>query len=153
MSISNQDGEIYQRFGGKTLFIFVLEKLGFFLFLFVVFIAIVGSSIYVPQISELLSYVVPIGVLALAVSCVVTLVMAWLDYIHYVIFIGDKNIEIQRGILTIEEMGVPFRKIRNVKSSRNIFDQLLGISHITVTISGEDGDKEVDIVLPALKYD
>ena len=88
------------------------------------------------------------------------LLVAWLEYIHYGIFIDEKNLKIKKGLIAEEDTGVPYRRIKDVKIERSLLDQILGMSDIVVTILGSDEsriqkpveDDEDDVIfLPAIE--
>jgi uncharacterized membrane protein YdbT with pleckstrin-like domain len=64
------------------------------------------------------------------------------------------NIKISRGLIAEEEIGIPFRRIKEVNFVRSLTDQMLGVSNVVLIVLGEDDggplSQESKIILPSL---
>ena len=82
-----------------------------------------------------------------------TLFLGWLRYIRYGVFIDDKDFKVDRGLFSIEHIGIPYRRIQDVKIQRSLIDQFFGVSNIVITILGSDetpGSHKDSIILPSI---
>jgi uncharacterized membrane protein YdbT with pleckstrin-like domain len=147
-------GQQYYPLGNKTLFMLIFKKSGLLFLLFLVLIASIVFLNYIPYdylhiaINAVFIF---IGVFFLMV--VLVFFAGWLEYIHYGIFIEEKNLKIKKGFISEEMTGIPYRRIKDVKIERGIISQLFSVSDIIITILGSDDDdieKEFTIFLPAL---
>jgi|SRR5581483_5872540 len=145
----------YHPLGTRTLLIFIFRKSGILFFLLLVLIAGWWLLHYVPF--ELINIAINIemGVLFLFIALLVIIFsLGWLQYIRYWIFIDDKDVKIARGLIAIEEVGIPYRHIKDIKIERSLLDQLFGVSDIIVTVLGGDENQETEresqLVLPAV---
>jgi uncharacterized membrane protein YdbT with pleckstrin-like domain len=109
---------------------------------------------------------IPAGYLALAqigltglaaaflVLAVIVILLGWLEYKHYKIYISDETIKVYRGLISEEEIGLPFRRVKGADIKRSLMDQILGVSDVCLTILGEDdgatASKENQLLLPML---
>ncbi len=145
----------YHLFGTRTLFMFILQKSGiFFLFLLVLFVSLFLLS-YVPSdyIDTAVNIILIYSLIVLVVLAAVFSV-AWLQYSRYWIFVDDKDLKIARGLISTEQIGIPYRHIQDIKIERSLTGQMFGVSDIIITVSGSEGEqqaeKESTIILPFL---
>jgi uncharacterized membrane protein YdbT with pleckstrin-like domain len=145
----------YAPLGGKTLFVLIFKRCAILLLPIILLIVIVAGQQFIP--ADFAIYVNS----AIAILWVILLVVAffiflagWLEYIRYQIFIDQQSIKINRGIIREEQIGVPFRRVKEAAIERSILDQLIGISNLVMTVLGEEDGKnfsqESKIILPAL---
>lgn len=91
---------------------------------------------------------------ALILLSVFTFFLGWLEYHRFGIFISNKDLRIRRGLISTEEIGVPYRRIRDVKIKRSLLDQIFGVSDIIVILSDFEGEggvsDESTVFLPSL---
>lgn len=145
----------YHPLGGKTLFILILKRSPIFFLLFLIFIIAFFGLGYVPNLYLDTAINVVMGILLLTLL-VLALVMGigWLEYYRYWIFIDDKDLKLARGLITTEQIGIPYRRIQDVKIKRTLLDQLLGMSEIIITVLDADPNEsfknDPNIILPAL---
>ena len=90
-----------------------------------------GYSVYAN-----LAIVVIVVILAVVVFFV--LLIGWLEYSRYKIFIDQESIKINKGIIKEEQIGIPFRRVKEAAIERSMSDQLLGISNLVLTVLGEE---------------
>jgi uncharacterized membrane protein YdbT with pleckstrin-like domain len=145
----------YAPLGGKTLIIFILKRSAIIFLPIIILIGLIAALPYLPRdYAAYANWVILAVAIILMVIAFFILFFGWLEYIRYKIFIDPDSIKINRGIISEEQIGVPFRHIRQAAIKRSIIDQLIGISNLILTVQGEDdGDdltQELDIILPAL---
>ena len=144
----------YHPLGSKTLIMLIFER-SYILFILVPILVIsLFALTYVP--SAYIEIAIGVFFAYLAILMLVVLLvffLGWLEYYRYWIFVSDKDIKVQRGLFATEEVGIPFRRIKDVKIERSIINQILGVSDIVITTLGfEAGDshEEDEVVLPAV---
>jgi len=149
------EGEVYKRLGSKTLAMFVLQKIGI-LFIFVVAAVVFFFLAIIMPLDAGVSYtimgwIVAVGVL---VGGMIVL-MAYITYVRYSITLTADNIKITRGFINEEEIGIPYRRIKDARIERNIADQLMGTSDILINTTSADDDGSHGgtslLILPAIE--
>lgn len=145
---------IFRQLGPKTFFLLLIGRLWAGLFL--VALAFTANILLRanPILWDASLIVVGVGILLLFISILV----GWLDYYRYAIELGSDSISITRGILSVKEVVVPYKRIQNVLLDRGIFDQIIGTSQLRFSIAHAEGEQPTEltrlpIILPALKYD
>ncbi len=126
----------FQRLGRKTLTLFVLKRSGIGLLLLVLSIVllIAGASVAAVVTGGRIAFLVALVVLLVAVG------IGWLEYARYKISLRSDSIQISRGVLEEEEIGVPYRHIEDVAIHRSLLDQIIGVSNLTLSITSSDKD-------------
>jgi uncharacterized membrane protein YdbT with pleckstrin-like domain len=146
----------YHPVGNRTLFMLIFKRsLVFFILIPVLFFVLFGLW-YVP--SEYVRYAAD-GVMIYFVGMLLLLAflvgIGWLEYYRYWIFVDDKDLKIARGLIATEQIGIPYRRIQDIKIRRSLLDQVFGVSDIVIKILGVDNDadnqKEDEIILPSLE--
>jgi len=83
--------------------------------------------------------------------------MGWLTYKNYTFALGEDSLKIRRGILSKEEVAIPYRQIQDVDIERDLSFQMLGLSKIVILTAGhedeKDSDDESEGILPAIDKD
>jgi len=129
----------YEKLGGKTLSLFILKRSGFlFIILIALILALVFQGLIPVDYLDIFQSVIWGLVIALVVFGLIVVALGLLEYKHYKIIISDETIKIYRGLFSEEEIGLPFRRIKQVNIERSLMDQILGISNINLTILGEE---------------
>jgi membrane protein YdbS with pleckstrin-like domain len=137
--------------GQKTFLLLFLKRSSVgIIFLLGAILAGVGPNLTEGSLGSLLFtaglWAMLLGVLLIAGA----LGLTWLEYSHYNVVTGENDVKTTMGILTEEETGIPYRRIREVKVNRSITDQFFGVSTLIITVTAEEGDRESEIYLPAL---
>ena len=151
----------YKTLGLKTFFMIVIKKL---LVLFVIIIALVILSTLIKFLPSVISKTISpdfVGIFDLVNSFIIIIaiitfifvtVTTWLEYIHYSITLDSHDISITRGVFNIEKIGIPYRRIQQIRINRSLFDQILGITSVVITVLGMSeegpGSNRSIIVLP-----
>lgn len=146
----------YYPLGQKTLFMLILRKSGVLLLTFFgLFVGLFLLSYIPPDYFNIAIIVIFIYVAFLFVILLGTFFLGWLEYFRYKVTIGGKDLKIKKGLIATEEVGVPFRRIRDVKIRRSLLDQIVGVSDVAVILSDfEEQDissGESIVFLPSLE--
>lgn len=141
----------HKNLGDKTLLLFMLKRSGFFLFSCIIIFLVISFSGMLPDAFSRYVNFADFGlVVFLVITAGVTALTAYLEYRNYTVSVLEKNVKLTRGILNRFEVGIPYRHIKRVDIIRTIACQMLGVSNIIITTTGDDdedvhGDK---IILP-----
>jgi len=132
----------YDKLGGKTLALFILKRSGFLFVILIAIALIFGLQGLIPtDYSDIVQLVLLGLAIAFVVFGLIVFGLGMLEYKHYKIIISDETIKIYRGVFSEEEIGLPFRRIKQVNIERSLTDEIFGISNINLTVlGGEDGD-------------
>jgi len=147
----------YHPLGGLTLFVLIIRRsLAFlllvpFLFIVIPFINSVPREFRDTAINVVIGYVI-----FLVVMLGLSIFLGWLEYFRFWIFIDDRDLKIHRGLIATEQVGIPYRRIQDIRIKRSLFSQILGVSDIEISVLGaEDNpltpEKEHIVILPALE--
>lgn len=150
-----EENQSYAKLGGKTLFILIFKRSAFILLPIILLIGTIASRLFIPiDYAGYANLGTIIAVIILIIVILSVLLTGWLEYTRYKIFIDGESIKINRGIISEEQIGIPFRRIKEAAIERGIIDQLLGISKLVLTVlgeeEGEDSLQKSKIILPAL---
>jgi uncharacterized membrane protein YdbT with pleckstrin-like domain len=145
----------YHPLGQRTLMVLVFRRSALFFILVAMLLVLVFVLDYVP--AQYLAFAID-GVLALSMGCLVTLFIAmflgWLQYWRYWIFIDEKDVKLYRGLIMTEQIGIPYRRIQDIKIKRSLIDQIFGVADIIITVLGSEKnqnfEEESAMILPAL---
>jgi|WetSurMetagenome_2_1015567.scaffolds.fasta_scaffold158432_2 uncharacterized membrane protein YdbT with pleckstrin-like domain len=146
----------YKKMGGKTLFSLIFKRCGVIFLPIVLLALIITASFFIP--ANYVSYIdlaMVVVWIVLIITVFFVLFIGWLEYLRYQITIDQESIKINRGIISETQTGIPFRRIREAVIERGIFDQIIGTSSLTFTVSDDDGNgdnhsQESKILMPAL---
>lgn len=154
--IQPAEGKTYYPLGQKTLFMLTFRKSGIFFASFFILCAGVVALGYVP--AQYIDIAINVVLLYAAFVLLILLVVCftgWLQYFRYGIAISDKDLKIKRGFIATEEIGVPYRRIRDVKINRSLLEQIFGVSDIMVILSDFEGSEPVSedstVFLPSIE--
>ena len=129
----------YEKLGGKTLALFILKRAAILLIILLLILAVSIFQGFIPEEYLLLTRLIVIGLAAVFLFFGLLVVsLGMLEYKHYKIIISDETIKIYRGLFSEEEIGLPFRRLKQVDIERSLMDQILGVSNLNLTILGED---------------
>jgi uncharacterized membrane protein YdbT with pleckstrin-like domain len=141
--------------GHKTFWLLVLKRSGFLFLVLVLGIALYFCLPFVPSDYSVIANYVMLGLGGLLLLALLRMfLVGLLEYLRYRIILEDGSIKITRGILIENEMGIPFRRIKDVNIQRNLWDQIIGVSNLVLMILDEEGGgeaaAEAKIILPSL---
>jgi uncharacterized membrane protein YdbT with pleckstrin-like domain len=145
----------YTKLGGKTLFVLIFKRCAILILPLAILSAIIVALPFVPYYyAGYGNLAIVCAVVFLLIVLILVLLVGWLEYSRYQIFIDGESIKINRGIIREEQVGIPFRRIKEAAIERSMTDQMIGLSNLVITILGEDEGKnfsqESKIMLPAL---
>ena len=151
----------YQKLGNKTFWMFVLNKISFvFIFLFLsIILFIAGGSSYMQKISiPNIQYYIDLSawvcIIIFIIGFLFVILISWLTYVNYTFAVTDFALKIRRGILSREEIAIPYRQIQDVDINQDFTYRLLGLSELVILTAGNQEDKaksdETEGILPVL---
>jgi uncharacterized membrane protein YdbT with pleckstrin-like domain len=158
----------YQRLGRKTFVVFLMDRIqvaALFLLL-AAGLFIVSSQPFLAKIAipNLASYVTLAawGALGLfVITLVIAFLVSWIIYANYTFFLDEDSLRIKRGVITKEEIAIPYRQIQDVDIERDITYQMLGMSRLVILTAGHEDEPEdqpknkgeAEGILPAIDKD
>ena len=159
----------YRTLGRKTLAIFIFQRMGAPVILL---LASVGlfilqaqsflASVPIPNFATYIDFAAWACLALFAIFFLFAFLISWLIYTNYKFALGDNSLKIKRGILSKEEIAIPYRQIQDVDIDRDLSFQMLGLSRISILTAGHEdkpaedepaGSAESEGVLPALDKD
>jgi putative membrane protein len=92
-----------------------------------------------------------------AVAFLIALLISWLIYRNYTFCLEDDALKIRRGVITKEEIAIPYRQIQDINIERSLDYQALGMSRIVILTAGHEDEPhpegEAEGILPGLDKD
>ncbi len=85
------------------------------------------------------------------ITCLVGILISWLEYTNYTYRLDEFNFLIKRGILDKKETLISYRQIQDVNIDRPIVYQLLGLSKLILKITSND--EQNGFVIVEIKID
>lgn len=152
----------YSPVGSQTLWVFIFRRGAVLLLLAPLFIVGLFGLNYVPAEYINLAVNLTIGCFVVLLIILASAIFAgWLQYSRYWIFVGDKDLKMAKGFIAIEQIGVPYKHIQDVKIQRSLTDQIFGVSDVIITVFGSghdepgqlapsDAEEDDTIIMPAL---
>jgi uncharacterized membrane protein YdbT with pleckstrin-like domain len=156
--------EMYHTLGKKTFYIFLLDRIGapFILLVISVALFVLGTQPFVKNLqgvnaAPFVMLAAWIVLLLFIVFLAIVVFVTWLVYSNYKFCLGEDSLKIKRGVLTKEEVAIPYRQIQDVDLKRDLSFQMLGLSRIIILTAGQEDktpdDSESEGILPALDSD
>jgi len=150
-----EQAEVYKPLGIKTLTLFILQKipiLGFFLAAAMICRVMLRVM---PMYAGMLYWIMAVIIGGGFVTAGIIFTAAYIMYTRYGITLAPDNLKITRGFINEEEIGIPYRRVKDARIERDVIDQLVGTSDILInTADADDGGRDVRasfIVLPAIE--
>lgn len=147
----------YKRVGNRTLAFFILRKLGLFFITLFIIIALAILSRFVPmQYAGMLTSLIPYLLLVLLLFLAFGSIKGWFQYSHYSVVLSDEDMTITQGFVSQEEIGVPYRRVKEIQIERDVINQLAGLSDVVIIIQGAEESgaaTERRVILPSLPKD
>ena len=153
-----QQTRSYFPLGAKTLSMFILKRSAGIIVLFIALIGLTTLKSSVPDIlANSVDIIVSFGMVIIFGVAFFVLLTAWLEYQHYGIILEPEDFRVKRGVISQQEKGVPYRRIKEVNLDRGMFEQMFGMSNIVITLLGEgEGQSfndESEIILPLIEQE
>jgi uncharacterized membrane protein YdbT with pleckstrin-like domain len=158
-------GDHYHTLGRTTLWMFVLARIQPAV---VLLILSVGLFVVSQQAFPASGTFAGVGYYALLGSGIclllfilvfaILVLLGWLVYKNYTFALAEDSLKIRRGIMSKEEIAIPYRQIQDVDIERDFSFQMLGLSKIVILTAGHEDEKSADDdesegVLPAIDKD
>lgn len=143
----------YKPVGPKTLFMMILKRSFILLVMLLVFGVATSYIDYLPsQYFNAAVQISSVYVVVMIMMAVAVLFLGWLEYFRYGILLDVKDLKISRGLFSVEHIGIPYRRVQDIRIGRSLIDQFLGISNVIVSITSEEseGTSQDIIILPSL---
>lgn len=147
----------WNRLGKRTYWLFLFRKseiAGGFLLLALAFSIARSMSSMPRQIVPLLGLAGVVCFAIFFVALAVALISSWVVYRSHEYCVAEDALKIRQGVVTKQEIAIPYRQIQNVDIERTVGDQLLGLSEVIILTAGHDDVKtpenEAEGVLPAM---
>ena len=149
------EGGEYKYLGNRTLWIFVLQRSqpAFIILLLSVFVFIISMLDVAKDLSAILYQSVVIGVVLFLLASAAAFTMGWLTYANYRFLFDENALKIKKGILSKEEIAIPYRQIQDITIERNLSLQMMGASRLLISTAGHEDKPEeggVEGVLPEI---
>lgn len=160
---SAQESAQYRHLGKKTLWLFITERSTVALIILLISIFTLISSgtgsgivnVFGSPINIRLIGFYGFGLFIVAVGF--TFFVSWLLYITYKYMLDADSLKVKRGILSQEQVAIPYRQIQDVTIERSITYRLWGLSRLIILTAGREEEKgdtgESEGILPALDKD
>ena len=154
-------GDHYHTLGKKTLWIFILGRIQpaivFLLLAIGLFVVSQQGFVNSGSFAGFGRYALLGAGACLLLFIIVfaaALLIGWLIYKNYTFALGDDSLKIKRGIISKEEIAIPYRQIQDVDINRDLSFQMMGLSKIVILTAGHedkmDTDDDSEGVLPAI---
>lgn len=134
----------YRNVGKRTLAIFIISNLRFFVLFTVLFAAFIWGKKFIPpgfediiKIAMIAGFVIDILLIAGGIFS------GWLEYIHYSLALDEHGFKVKKGFLTQRERSVPYRRIQEVTIHRSPFDLVWGVGTVVVDLLGDSDGSPV----------
>jgi uncharacterized membrane protein YdbT with pleckstrin-like domain len=135
----------YQKLGARTLAYDIVRRSKIALVFLLAALALVlvkkyfGSSSSGSGTTNIIDPLIHWVFLATLAVFVITILVAWLEYVMFQFRLDTDIFKVKRGVFTKIETAIPYRRIESVDIRRTIFHQLFGVSRITIetTIDSE----------------
>ena len=129
----------YSPLGGKTFALLVMKRATAVIILAPFLIAIFALKTFIPdQFIDFANWVIMAGILIIIIFIGFAILAARLEYGHYAIIIDKDDFKVRRGVISEEEIGIPYRRIKEVVIKRGLSEEIWGVSKIVITILGEE---------------
>ncbi|MDE2188308.1 MAG: PH domain-containing protein [Patescibacteria group bacterium] len=161
----------YRRLGHSTLY-FLLIKYGFpAIILFLIELVLLGAAAggnVLPPFSEWVSSSLIVGSIVrfaagtvpalILISLLVAAIMAYGWYWSFRYRLGDNDLSFEKGLISIQEISVPFRQIQNVDIEQSVLYRIFDLADLVILTAGHEdpehlGKSESEIIMPALNED
>lgn len=133
--------DTYQTFGKKTFWVFFSKWIETpFVFLIIAFaISLLRRTSFIPlQFQKTVALISFSCFLIAIVIFVVCIFAARFVYKGQTFCLSTDALKIRKGIFTKQEIAIPYRQIQNVEIERTFFQQISGVSKITIVTAGHD---------------
>jgi uncharacterized membrane protein YdbT with pleckstrin-like domain len=160
--------EVYHTLGHKTFLMFLMERVSAPIVLLLIsvglFVVDVSWNQLIPKsVSQynIQPYVTLAAWSVLGLTIIIAGIIlwaAWLTYSNFKFFLGEDSLKIKRGILSKEEVAIPYRQIQDVDIERDLSYRMFGVSRLVILTAGNEDEKkpgqnESEGIFPAIDKD
>ena len=129
----------YYPLGTRTLTTLIIKRCLFVIILLIIlFIGLFALQYVSKENIEVALYAFLGYLMILLILTVLGVFIGWLEYSRYEIVLSDKSLKMQRGLISVEQVGIPYRYIQDIKIERSLLDQIIGVSELMVTTAGSE---------------
>jgi len=161
------EDKIYQNLGTRAFWFFVIRRSQIFFILIFLTIALVIARNYFKDINFIAQYedffalAISAGLILSLASVFIAVLIAWLEYSRYKIMLAEDCLKVTRGVLTREELALPYRRIVSVHIKQPLLYQIFGVSRLIIEIITDNDPNEPpekftdydDLVIPFINND
>jgi uncharacterized membrane protein YdbT with pleckstrin-like domain len=157
-------GPEYHRLGTKTFFLFLIDRVKFAVIALVVSVALFILSgenfLAAAPAGDVRPYAVLAGWILLGIAVIaflIALLVSWFIYKNYTFCLDVDALKIKRGVITKDEIAIPYRHITDIDIERDLTYQALGMSRLVILTAGHEDEPrpegESEGILPGLDKD
>jgi len=143
---STPSSPVYQKLGRRTLWLMLSEQMTPSIIIFIAAVLILVVQRYGGFANTFLtrwSLGIVLGVWGLFILVfVITFLIAYLTYTNYLFMLDDDALKIRRGILSKEEIAIPYRQIQDVDIDQSLSDRIWGVARLAILTAGHEEPKE-----------
>ena len=152
----------YYSLGQKTFLLFIMQRSGAAIFLLIIAILIntipalalsLGSNII-----SILNVITGVIILLAIIVEIFGIVVTRLEYGVSKVMLDDASLRIIRGILSKEELELPYRRIQSVEIKQTLFQRWFGVGRVVISTTtdldqpSQSGNEADDEVIPLMDY-
>ncbi|MFA6158422.1 MAG: PH domain-containing protein [Candidatus Paceibacterota bacterium] len=160
-SLSTFSNSTYQELGRRTFWFFVSQRVVTGIcFLFLALVLSVARAEHVVPVQAVGTLrLVSWAFFAIALIALLTaFISSRLLYKSSGFMCSDDSLRIKRGIMTIQEVAIPYRQIQNIEIERTFRQRMLGLSRLVIYTASRDdegGSKDLreEGVIPSIDED
>jgi uncharacterized membrane protein YdbT with pleckstrin-like domain len=154
----------YYSLGRKTFWLFIAQRstLSFILLVVAILIRLIVPIFALPvaKLDLVLNWVMWAIILLAVILEIIGVAIVLLQYGVSKIMLDDSSLRMVRGILSKEELTLPYRRIQSVKIKQDIFQRLFGVGHLVISTTTDldqpsqagTENEDDDQVIPLLDY-
>ncbi len=148
----------WNRIGSRTFWLFLSKKITVpltFLLLSIIFTIARSSSALPKTALPLLGLAGSVCIVVFVIALLYVLASSWFAYKSHEYCLAPDAFKVRQGVMTKQEMAIPYRQIQNVDIERSFSEQLFGLSRVIILTAGHEDatDKnasESEGILPAM---
>lgn len=152
----------YRNLGPKTFWAFVINNsstAAIFLVISIVILVtknyLAGQDLVKPYI-YVFNDIILIGFLLAFFAELIAFLISWLQYSRFKFKLDTDSFKITRGVLTVQDIAIPYRRIEAVDIKEPLWFQFLGVSRVTIETTidtaphADNKPDSDDEILPAI---
>ncbi|HEU5114178.1 MAG TPA: PH domain-containing protein [Candidatus Paceibacterota bacterium] len=146
----------WNRLGSRTYWLFLFGKLGVSAAFFVLAVIFTIARSLSAMPAQVVPFLGLIGVACFTIFFVAlgyALFASWIVYRSHEFCLADDALKVKQGVVTKQEVAIPYRQIQNVDIERSVSEQIFGLSRLVILTAGHEdaGEKDpAEGILPAM---